>query len=839
MKNLLSYLFLFISLCTYAQAPGNNKDMAKFLKDIKGRAYGKLIDASTGKPIEYAPVQVLWYNKDSLLGGALTGENGEFNIEGLPPMGGFRFKATQIGFKTFETKFYIQMPNKLEVDLGDIKLQLDEKLLKEVDVVAEKNTVVMSIDKRTYNVDKDISVRGGTAVDVMKNVPGVTVDADGNAQLRNQSPTIFVDGRPTNLTLQQIPADQIERIEIITNPSVKFDASATGGILNIIMKKNLKPGYNGMIMTYVGTGDRYGGMANVNVKEGKWNFTAMYSYNQALNITKGYTYRTQLDNNTGTALGYYNQNNLTRMLNAFNFGKIGLDYALNNRNTISLNAMIMGGKFKTHDDQKFDVLGSLKDSLIRGLRVNDQYAGFNNNNLQLMYKKTFPKAGKELTADGSFNFGGGKNGYLFSTYASALTGTTAIPNQYQSNAGNSNSRQGTFQLDFVNPISETTKFETGVKAYFKNSYSETAAQKASSTNEDFVKDTVMSNKYVIDDMVNAAYVNYSSQTFWNINYQAGLRFEQSYYKGSITDKNQSFSYVYPSSSADIMKSIFPGIYLSRKFNKNQEWQVNFSRKIQRPNFFQLMPFVMFADRQNYRIGNPKLKPEFRNIAEVNYNKTMTKGSYLASGYFRYEEQPITDVAYPSLDDPTVLVNTSVNGDNAIRYGMEHTFKYTIFKSLDVTLNANAFYIYIKGIVVPTEPAVKAEGFAFNTKATFSYRLPKAFTLQLNGNYESPRILLLGVSLPLYSADFSINKTIGTKWNLNATVSDIFNTRRMGTHYETPYYLQDLSRRRESRYFRLSVSYMFGKMDASIFKKAKQMRQGDNNQGSQDGLDFGK
>lgn len=837
MKNLLFCSFLLSASLSFAQMPGS-KDMSKIMKDIKGRAYGKLIDASTGKPIEYAPVQVLWYNKDSLIGGGLTGENGEFNIEGLPSMGGFRLKATQLGYKTFETKFYIQMPSKLEVDLGDIKLQLDEKLLKEVDVVTEKNTVVMNIDKRTYNVDKDISVRGGTAVDVMKNVPGVTVDADGNAQLRNQSPTIFVDGRPTNLTLQQIPADQIDRIEIITNPSVKFDASATGGILNIIMKKNLKPGYNGMVMAYVGTGDRLGGMVNANVKEGKWNFSAMYSYNQSLNITKGYTYRTQLDS-VGDALGYYNQNNTARMQNSFNFGKIGIDYAITNRNSLSLNAMIMGGKFKTHDDQYFDVLDKNSDSLLAGLRINDQRAGFNNNNIQLLYRKTYPKAGKELTADASFNFGGGQNGYIFSTYASALTGTTAIANEFQKNDGNSNSRQGTFQLDYVNPISETTKFETGIKAFYKNSYSENAAQRATASQDNYSKDTTMSNQYVIDDMVNAAYVNYTSQTFWKINYQAGLRFEQSYYKGSITDKNQSFSYNYPSSAEDIMKSLFPGIYLSRKFDKNQEWQVNFSRKIQRPNFFQLMPFVMFADRQNYRIGNPQLKPEFRNIAEVNYNKTMTKGSYLASGYFRYEEQPITDVAYPSLDDPTVLVNTSVNGDNALRYGMEHTFKYTLFKAMDVTLNANVFYIYIRGLVVPTEPPVKAEGFAFNTKAVFSYRLPKSWTLQLNGNYESPRILLLGASIPLYSADFSVNKMISTKWNINATVSDIFNSRRMGTHYETPYYIQDLSRRRESRYFRISVTYMFGKMDASIFKKAKQMRQGDTNQGSQDGLDFGR
>jgi outer membrane receptor for ferrienterochelin and colicin len=252
-----------------------------------------------------------------------------------------------------------------------------------------------------------------------------------------------------------------------------------------------------------------------------------------------------------------------------------------------------------------------------------------------------------------------------------------------------------------------------------------------------------------------------------------------------------------------------------------------------------MPVVMFADKQNYRIGNPQLRPEFKNIGEINYNKVLSKGNYLASGYFRYEEQPITDVAYPSIEDPAVLVNTTINGKNSIRYGMEHTIKYTFFKKLDMTLNVNAFYIYIKGFVVATEPEVKREGYTYNTKAILSYKFPKQLTLQINGNYEAPRILLLGTTQPIYSMDVSLNKMFGTKWIVNATLSDAFNTRRMGTRYDTPYYLQDLSRRRENRYVRISVTHLFGKMDASIFKRAKQMKGNDNQQGSQDGLDFGK
>ncbi len=817
---------------------GNPKDMMKFMKDIKGRVYGKLIDSKTKKPIEYASVIVLWFNKDSLLGGTLTKKNGEFSIDNLPAMGGFRFKATLIGYKTYETKFYIQLPNKIEQDLGNINLEIDEKLLNEVEVTVNKNNLVMSIDKRIYNVDNDISVKGGTAVDVMKNVPGVTVDADGNAQLRNQSPMIFIDGRPSNLTLQQIPADQIDRIEVITNPSVKFDASSTGGILNIVMKKNLKPGYNGMLMGYAGSSDRYGGMLNLNVKEGKWNLTSMYSYNQAINNTIGYTDRTQLDSIQKT-LGYYRQDNVVRQLNAFNFGKIGLDYNINNRNTISINGMLMGGLYSTNDKQDYNILDKNKAQLFYGKRANNQAAEFQNYNSQLYYKKIFPKVGQEFTGDFNYNHTNSKNNYLFNTESHIPPDTIIIGNTFQKNNGTTTANQFVLQLDYTNPINETKKFEAGIKSYFKNSISINDTKNAKITADNYIYDSVMSNHYIIDDMINAAYINYNSKTILGIFFQAGLRFEQSYYKGTIKNKNQSFSYNYPSMAEDLLKSIFPGIYFSKKLVKNQEVQVNFSRKIQRPNFFQLMPFIMFADKQNYRIGNPQLKPEFKNIAEINYNNIFSNGSYLGSCYFRYEEQPITDVAYPSLSDPTVLVNTTVNGKNSIRYGLEHTFKYTLLKNLDATINLNAFYIYLNGIVVPTEPEVTTKGYAYNTKATLSYRFPKQLTLQVNGNYESPRILLLGYSLPIYSMDVSINKMVGTKWVINATLSDAFNTRRMGTNFQTPYYIQELSRRRESRYVRLTLTYIFGKMDASIFKRAKQMKGSDSQQGSQDGLDFGK
>lgn len=199
------------------------------------RIYGKVVDSDTRKPVEFATVTLFALRKDSIIGGALVQQNGDFNLEKLP-FGKYRLKINFIGYKTLEQTVEIT-PQKMEQDLGNFSLKIDAALLSTVEVEAEKATVIMSIDRKVYNVDKDISARGGTGLDVMKNLPGVSVDAEGNVNLRNGSPTVFIDGRPSTITLEQIPSDQIERVEIITNPSAKFDASTTGGILNVVLKR--------------------------------------------------------------------------------------------------------------------------------------------------------------------------------------------------------------------------------------------------------------------------------------------------------------------------------------------------------------------------------------------------------------------------------------------------------------------------------------------------------------------------------------------------------------------------------------------------------------------------
>ncbi|HEY2723012.1 MAG TPA: carboxypeptidase regulatory-like domain-containing protein, partial [Chitinophagaceae bacterium] len=362
---------LLISTILFAQMPGGNR--SGMAQQITGGFYGKIVDSITNKPIDAASVQLVQNKYDTatkkrkevVINGMLTKNNGEFNIEGVPIMGQYKLKISAIGFKSFEKNVALidmsafrkngnnngnqdmsSMLGNLDKDLGNIKLEIDQKVLGNVTVTSSRPLVQLGIDRKIYNVEKDLSAAGGTAVDVMKNVPSVSVDIDGNVTLRNSSPQIYVDGRPTTLTLDQIPADQIASVEVITNPSAKFDASGgTAGILNIVLKKNRKAGYNGNLRAGVDMRGKINGGGDINIRQGKINFFANANYGQRKSISHGTTDRyTFLEN------PFTNLHQLDKTINNgyFAFGRAGFDYFLDNRNTLTFSGLIVHGHFKSN-----------------------------------------------------------------------------------------------------------------------------------------------------------------------------------------------------------------------------------------------------------------------------------------------------------------------------------------------------------------------------------------------------------------------------------------------------------------------------------------------------------
>lgn len=817
-RNLLCTL-LFLAVFTLQAQPGN-PPIKGFPQQATGRIYGKILEKSNGKAMEYVSVTAHSIPKDSLLGGALTDDNGEFSIEKIP-LGKLKVRIRFMGYETVEKDIVLSFDN-MDQDLGNIRMSSDAKQLDEVVIEQQKSTFTMNIDRKVYNVGTDISVQGGTAVDVLKNVPSVSVDGEGNATLRNNSVQIYIDGKPSTLTLQQIPADQIERIEVITNPSVKFEAAATGGILNVVLKKNTKPGYNGMITAGGGNNGRYNTMANLNIKQAPWNFSLTYSINGRSNLYNNSSER--INYQGGEVLNYFNQYNSSFASNYFQFGKIGVDYQINNRSSISFSENISANRFMNNDRQDFYLLGSSNEIKQQGDRTNYTIYLGNNFTSELSFRHNFPKKGKELTAFVNHNYSYGDRDYTFS-YSTYDSVGQILPDQpqIQKNDGTTYTNQYVMQVDFSNPIGTKTKIEMGLRSFMKfNDQSNFTTNLDYSANA-YVKDTILSNNYDIREVVNAAYFNYIT-SFNKWGFQAGMRFEQSYFKAKIADRAQEFSYSYPADLESLKGSLFPGVYLTRKMDDKKELQFNVSRKINRPNWWQMNPFIMSADQQNIRIGNPSIRPEFINLAELNYSQYFKKSNLLTSLYFRHTENPISSTAYASPDDPLVLINTFVNGTNSFAYGLDNTYKFSPLKKMDLLLNANVFYYQIN--TTNTSYGSGTGGITLTSKANLTYTLPKDYKLQVNGNYESPRYILNGKMMPVWSIDISASKTISKQWSVTASVNDIFNKRRWGTILETDDYYQSSYRRWDIRSFRINITYMFGKQDAMIWKPRK--RSDDNN-----------
>jgi len=877
-KFLTALSLLFTSFLVSAQFPGmgsGNRGAAGG-PQMTGSFYGKIIDSITNKPVDAASVQlfqnkydsVTKKRKDVVVDGMLTSANGDFRLENVPAMGQLKLVISAIGFKSYQktlslidmkamqamrsnsgSQDMMSMLGNLDKDLGNIKLMIDEKLLSNVTVSASKPLVQLAIDRKIYNVEKDISVAGGTAVDVMKNVPSVSVDIDGNVTLRNSSPQIYVDGRPTTLTLEQIPADQIQSVEVITNPSAKFDASGgTAGILNIVLKKNRKAGYSGNLRAGIDKRAKINVGGDINIKQGKINFFANANFGQRKSISDGTTTRSTFYKPPYTNLTQKDQN-----VNEgyFAFGRAGFDFLLDNRNTITVSGLGVRGSFKpsTISDIYIDTIldGGNKTSYTS--RISNTTGDFRNMGTSLSYLHNFPQNGHQLSADINYNRSKNSNLNIIHNNIFAVAGgpQTSAYNQQQN--GNGTIKQFNAQTDYANPINANTKIEAGARMSQRDVDSKNELGVINPGGTVTVLAPLSSN-YSYSDKVIAGYGTFTSKVNEKFGYQVGLRLESSDYKGTVyssvkrgtgfADTSSSYHNSYPI-------SLFPSIFLSQKLKGNQELQFNYSRRINRPNFFQLFPFTDYSDSLNLSRGNPDLKPEFTNSLELSYQKTFPKSnSLLISAYYKYTTNLIT--RYQSqeinpLTDSLVFVNTYINANSSFVGGLELISKNKLTKWWDITTNLNFYTSKINS----NDPTVTTVGqvASWFGKINNSFKLPSNFTLQVSGDYNSKTVLppggsasagggmgggrgfgpsvsgsAQGYSRPTYGVDAALkfdflkNKAA----SLTFSASDIFKTRKSDVFTMSPVFTQEVVRVRDQQFFRLNFAYRFGKFDISLFKR---------------------
>jgi outer membrane receptor protein involved in Fe transport len=841
-----------------------------------GHFYGKVVDSITGKPVEAASVQLIQNKfdsatkkrKDVIVGGMLTTKKGEFSMESLSIMATYKLKITAIGFKAIEKKvnFELNMAaakngdfssllSGVDKDLGNFKLEADAKQLENVTVSASKPLLEMKIDRKVFNVEKNLNSVGGTAVDVMKNVPSVNVDIDGNVSLRNATPQIFVDGRPTTMTLDQIPADAIASVEIITNPSAKFDASGGGaGILNIVLKKNRKAGYNGNVRAGIDYRARPSLGGDFNMKQGKVNFFAAGQFGMRKSISNVSTDRTDF-NSKYTA--YLTQKNKPINKGFFAFGRLGMDYFIDNRNTITIGGNIVRGQFKTDD-----ILNKFRDTVSTSGKISDKgttgsnsTGNFRNYGSTLSFKHNFAKANKELTADLNYNYSKNDNVGDFNTQYFYLDNSQKTPAFITESLGGGTTQYFTAQTDFANPVTKTIKIEMGARAAFRG---------FTSFNDNYFKnpytgiyslDSISSSKYKFNDAVYAGYITFAQQ-LKKISYQLGLRVESSAYTGNLITKAQKFNTNYP-------LSFFPSAFVTYKVNDKQDLQLNYSRKINRPNFFQLIPYTDYSDSLNLSKGNPDLKPEFTNLLELSYsNQYKGSNTFLATLYMRNTSDLITRYQYrtPNEKKPgdSVNMNTYANANTSNTFGLELTGKNKLAKWWDLTTNLNLFNSAINAGNLPG--SVNSSLFSWFAKINNNFKLPKNFSIQLSGDYTAKTLVAPGGSgggggrgggmfgggsqpssqgyiKPVYGADLSIRKDFlkNNAASLTLQFSDIFRTRLYATHAESQYFVQDNERRRDPQMVRLNFNWRFGKIDVSLFKKKNMKGEMENMQNAQQGM----
>ena len=876
MKKLFTLSVLnFIFLAAFAQFPGAGRQGGggANAQDMNiGHFYGKLVNSKTNKGIEAVTVQITGNKfdtsskkmKEVILNALITKANGDFSFDNLPVFGNFKLKISAIGYKATEKplSFGIKMPQggggnaggggfqqimgMADKDLGNIKLEEDATDLGNVTVTASSRPQFeLGIDRKIFNVDKNLVSTGQTATEIMKNIPSLNVDIDGNVTLRNAAPTIFIDGRPTTLTLDQIPADIIDKVELITNPSAKYDASGgNAGIINIVLKKNKKSGYNGGIRTGIDSRGKVNLGGDLNLRQNKVNLSLNANLNERKSVSSGITDRTNL---LTIPSKVYNTSDGTNT-GQFAFMRGGLDWFVDNRNTFSIAGNYVKGTFENDQMQRVD--STIKSVFTSYNKIGTLSSmNFKNLGTQFSYKHNFAKNGHDISADVNYNSSTNNNNANINTQFFNADNSSKGQAFLQQTVGSGTNKFYTVQADYENPISEDRKFEAGARGAVRDFANNSDQYRYDYSTGKYILVPAISNKYKFNDQVYAAYATYTLKVK-KLSYQFGLRAESSQYTGTLLNVKGSDSATF---KVSFPLSLFPSAFITYKVDDKQDFQFNYSRRVNRPNFFQLMPFPDYSDPQSISIGNAGLKPEFTNSFEVSYNNAYKRSAnFLASLFFKHSTDLITRYVYRDKNALTsgdsAYFNTYINADNSYTTGLELTNKMPVAKWWDLTMNVNLFYSQINATTAATgstpAQALSNSLVSWFAKMNSTFKVSKGLSIQFSGDYQAKSVLppnsgggggrgggmmfggpqstSQGYNLPRYGFDLAIRKDWawknGQSGSLTLSMNDVFRTQVFKSYSESTYFTQNSERTRDQQILRLNFNYRFGKFDATLFKR---------------------
>lgn len=755
---------------------------------------GIVLDDETGQPLEYATLVLQSLRQPDRVTGGITDAEGKFEVETSP--GRYNVRVEYLSYKTYELP---EQTYRNATDLGVIRLEIDAEQLEAVEVVGERTTVELRLDKKVYNVGQDLTVRGGSVTDVLDNVPSVTVDVEGNISLRgNESVRILINGKPSALsglnpeTLQQLPAEAIERVEVITNPSARYDAEGTAGILNIILKQSKTAGLNGSVNVFAGNPDNFGGALSLNLRREKFNIFTNTTYRYRDAPGNALFEQENFDEDGNTASFQDEIRDYQRERKGLNTN-IGFEYFIDETSSITNSFVYRKSSGNSLTNIDFFNFDADRNPTISRNRFTNEDENEENVQYSVNFVKRFNNKGHELTMDYQYSTGDEIENSIINEIV--LGDNISLPTEQTIN--DELQINQLLQMDYVRPFGKNnqSQFELGYRGTFNNF----------NTDFDFgiledgslSPDPNFTNELNYKEYVNAAYVQLGTKVK-KFNILGGLRMEASDIGIELVDTNEVTDKDYV--------DWFPSIFLGYEFSELEQLTLSYSRRLRRPRSRFINPFPSRSSNTNLFQGNPDLDPTYTNAFDLGYLKRWDKVTFTTSAYynhstgvFQFIQQETGDfVEIENPDDPQnpVLVpvqrRTPINLATDDRYGMEFTTTFVPKRSWRLTWNLNLFQQQLRGDYTFTNfqnevitQNFDADNFTWFTRFSAKIPLPAKIDFQTNLFYRGPRRNAQSENKGILSTNLAFSKdVVKDKATISLNVSDLFNSRKRRSETRT-------------------------------------------------------
>ena len=762
-----------------------------------GSISGTITEEGTGTPLEYSTIAVYSAEDSSLVGGTVSDQEGKFEVKKLPD-GQYYIETNYIGYEKKVIDPVYVTPDSRAVQLGTLKLSVNTQAIEEVEIVADRKRVDYRLDKKVVNVSQDINTAGGTAVDVLENTPSVSVDIEGNVSLRGSgSFTVLIDGKPSVLTgsdaLRQIPASAIENIEIITNPSAKYDPDGNAGIINVNMKQNIEKGTNGIVNASVGINNKYRADFLLNRRRNNWNFFVGGNYNN--NLHEGSLTRKQITF-TDTLDRHLDAEGLLNFKWAGVRLRGGASYDFSEKSSLSLEAMggthgFMMDRSNTTHEYSEPLTEDIYYASSSIAERNSQYFGLNAN-----YTRAFDTKDHKLTALVHYSRNKGDAVDSQDDYNTGEDYVTkdVIPESSRA-VELSSENEFRFQLDYTRPSGENGKLEAGYQARIDDEFEDYLFEDYNPGNEDWIENELYTSDLQFFRSIQSAYVTYGGK--WKgFQYQLGLRGEHTY--RNIDHEKSPDAYLIN------RLDYYPTIHLGWEFKNDHQIMVSYSKRVDRPRGWSLDPNVSYVDPYTIRMGNPELQPEYIHSYELGYQKGWGMNFLALELYYRNTRNLMTRVTeYDETQELFIMKTENLNQDHAA--GAEIMANWKFWKFLTVNGSFTPFYYALSGEIKGI--SVDENSFNWRSSMNTTFQITPTTRFQVNMDYRSKSVTAQGYSNGYYYMNLAFRQDLLNR-KLSATLQlrDVFGTVRRDTYSFGENFEQHMVRTREPRVLTLTLSY---------------------------------